>query len=86
MAAIDWLKAKRGRTVTPSGILETILYAEDLNAATRFYGALLGLDQISREDERHVFFRCGHQMLLIFNPRQTEESTGGKLPVPTHGA
>lgn len=33
----------------PSGILETILYAEDLNAAERFYAEILGLEKISRE-------------------------------------
>ncbi|HKJ61316.1 MAG TPA: VOC family protein [Hyphomicrobiales bacterium] len=70
----------------PSGILETVLYAEDLDVAQHFYGELLKLDQISREGNRHVFFLCGNQMLLIFNPRETEKRSSGKLPIPTHGA
>lgn len=70
----------------PSGILETILYAEDLNAAERFYAEILGLEKISREGDRHVFFRCGEQVLLIFNPRETGITPLGRLPVPPHGA
>lgn len=72
----------------PSGILETVLYAADLAGAEAFYGGLLGLDMIGRADGRHVFFRCGSQMLLIFNPDVTKmpPTAGAKLPVPPHGA
>lgn len=71
----------------PSGILETVLYADDLNAAERFYGDVLGLRCVAREDGRHLFFRCGNQMLLVFNPVATAIPPGaGKLPVPPHGA
>lgn len=73
--------------MTPSGILETVLYAEDLDAARKFYGGVLGLGEVVAEAGRHVFFRCGEGMLLVFNPRKTAEpSSNPKLPVPPHGA
>jgi catechol 2,3-dioxygenase-like lactoylglutathione lyase family enzyme len=35
---------------------------------------------------RHVFYRCGDQMLLIFNPSATRQPPApGALPVPPHG-
>ena len=71
----------------PARILETALYAPDLDAATRFYGDVLGLAQVTRAGSRHVFFRCGPAMLLIFNPSETERPPGDPaLPVPPHGA
>jgi catechol 2,3-dioxygenase-like lactoylglutathione lyase family enzyme len=71
-----------------SGILETCLYAADLVAAERFYAHVLGLDVVGREDGRHVFFRCGNGMLLIFNPNRTsmELSFIGGAKIPSHGA
>lgn len=71
----------------PTAILETALYAGDLDAAEGFYGDLLGLERVTRAGDRHVFFRCGSQILLLFNPEQTAlPSTNPNLPVPTHGA
>ncbi|WP_088346056.1 MULTISPECIES: VOC family protein [Rhodomicrobium] len=71
----------------PTAILETILYAGDLDAAERFYGDVLGLERIARAGSRHVFFRCGGQVLLIFNPAETSLAPPpGALPVPPHGA
>lgn len=73
--------------MTPRGILETVLYAADLDAAEAFYGDVLGLARIAREGSRHVFFRCGDQVLLIFNPVETTKPPStGALPVPPHGA
>ena len=68
-------------------ILETCLYVDDLERAERFYGQILGLDFVSRQEGRHVFFRCGGQMLLIFDPVATMRppAPGAALPVPTHG-
>lgn len=69
------------------GILETALYADDLDAAEQFYGKVLGLDRIARVTGRHVFFRCGAGVLLIFDARQTERpAASGSLAVPSHGA
>ena len=55
----------------PTGILETVLYARDLAAAEAFYGGVLGLEPFAKQPERHLFYRCGGQMLLIFNPVAT---------------
>lgn len=64
-------------------VLETCLYVDDLDAAERFYTGVLGLDVESRAKDRHVFFRCGGAMFLLFNPVATEQARG---PVPPHGA
>ena len=50
------------------GVLEAALYASDLDAADHFYGSVLGLERIARHDDRHIFFRCGQTVVLIFNP------------------
>lgn len=69
------------------GILETALYARDLDAAERFYRDVLGLEVITRVQGRHVFFRCGAAVLLIFNPQETvKPPSPDALPVPPHGA
>jgi catechol 2,3-dioxygenase-like lactoylglutathione lyase family enzyme len=65
------------------GVLETALYASDLDAAERFYGGVIGLDRFARAEGRHVFFRCGRGMLLVFDPAATSRPGG---EVPPHGA
>lgn len=73
--------------MTPTAILESAVYASDLGAAEAFYGGLLGLPVIAKIEGRHVFFRAGTGVLLVFNPDATEvPSTNPALPVPTHGA
>jgi catechol 2,3-dioxygenase-like lactoylglutathione lyase family enzyme len=70
----------------PAGLLEAALYAADLDAAERFYGDILGLDRIVRVGDRHVFFRVGAGVLLIFNPEETRKPPNNPdLPVPPHG-
>lgn len=75
-------------TAPISGVLETCLYARDLGAAERFYGGVLGLSVVARVPERHVFFRCGPAMLLVFDPERTSSAPGevGGVAVPAHGA
>jgi catechol 2,3-dioxygenase-like lactoylglutathione lyase family enzyme len=63
-------------------VLETVLYVDDLNAAERFYGDVLGLELDSKKDGLFVFFKCGGGMLLLFEPKTA--STGRN--VPAHGA
>ena len=63
-------------------VLETILYVDDLEAAERFYGEVLGLELDSKKTGLFVFFRCGDGMLLLFEPGAA--STGRS--VPAHGA
>lgn len=71
----------------PSAILETAIYADDLDAAESFYGGVLALEKISRAGNRHVFFRCGNSVLLVFNPAETVKppAPDARLPVPPHG-
>jgi catechol 2,3-dioxygenase-like lactoylglutathione lyase family enzyme len=64
-------------------ILETSLYVDDLAKAEDFYATQLGLRVESRGPGRHVFFRCGEGMLLLFDP-DVSGAVGGK--VPAHGA
>jgi catechol 2,3-dioxygenase-like lactoylglutathione lyase family enzyme len=71
----------------PEAILETVLYAENLNAARQFYEGVLGLECFAGEEGRDVFFRCGNQVLLIFNPEKTSIKRDLKPGVPPpHGA
>ena len=49
-------------------VLETVLYAADLDAAERFYGEVLGLPLDSRKPGLFRFFRVGPAMLLLFDP------------------
>ena len=63
-------------------VLETVLYVDDLDAAERFYGEVLGLELDSRQAGVFVFFRCGAGMLLLFEPGA---AAGGRR-VPAHGA
>lgn len=64
-------------------ILETAIYTSDLDAAEGFYRDVLGLSFDSKAVGRHVFFRCGDAMLLVFNPAATAVKAGD---VPVHGA
>lgn len=72
--------------MTPPAILEAALYADDLGAAEAFYGEVLGLERVLRKEGAHVFFRCEGTILLIFDPKATEDQGDGPLPVPPHGA
>ena len=67
-----------------SRVLETCLYVDDLEKAEVFYTEVLGLDAFSKVRERHVFFRCGEAVLLLFNPEATSEPADNDVPV--HGA
>ncbi|MBZ9789858.1 VOC family protein [Rhizobium sp. 3T7] len=68
------------------GMLETALYADDLDEVEAFYEGILGLSKISRGGNRHVFFRCGTGVLLIFNAKETiKPPSPTALQVPPHG-
>ena len=67
----------------PYAVLETAVYAADLGAAERFYSEVIGLERFARVEGRHVFFRCGAGVFLVFNPEATEAGGG---EVPPHGA
>lgn len=74
--------------MTPSAILESGLYVTDLNAAEEFYSGVLGLDLLGKVDGRHLFFRCGDGVLLVFNAEATKvpPAPDARLKVPPHGA
>lgn len=65
------------------GILETCLYVDNLEGAERFYREVLGLTLESKQERRHVFFHCGQQMLLLFNPLASREANDR---FPAHGS
>jgi catechol 2,3-dioxygenase-like lactoylglutathione lyase family enzyme len=69
-------------------VLEACLYSADLGAAESFYRDVIGLSLHVREPGRHVFFRCGNGMLLVFDPARTSTSPGDIMgtPIPAHGA
>ncbi|HEY8483096.1 MAG TPA: VOC family protein [Longimicrobiales bacterium] len=64
------------------GIHEAALYVEDLDEAERFWRRL-GLPLVGRLEGRHVFFRAGRDLLLIFDPEATRRGGG---EAPPHGA
>jgi catechol 2,3-dioxygenase-like lactoylglutathione lyase family enzyme len=73
--------------MTPTAVLETVLYAKDLDAIEAFYAQVLGLEPFGKAPGRHVFYRLKDQMLLIFNPDATRVAPpANALPVPPHGA
>ncbi|MCA9438756.1 MAG: VOC family protein, partial [Candidatus Omnitrophica bacterium] len=69
----------------PTQILETCLYVEDLRGSKEYYSKVLGLDLLVEEEGRHLFFRCGETMLLLFLADATEKHDS-ELDVPTHGS
>ena len=73
--------------MTPSGVLETVLYVDDLEAACAFYADILGLKPFTTVEGRHMFYRCGNQVILLFNAAATRvPAEGSAIVVPTHGA
>jgi catechol 2,3-dioxygenase-like lactoylglutathione lyase family enzyme len=65
------------------GVVETGIYAEDLEQAESFYRDVLGLRVLFKEVGRHVFFQAGDRnVLLIFKPETTLK---GDI-LPGHGA
>ncbi|MEE2937081.1 MAG: VOC family protein, partial [Planctomycetota bacterium] len=72
---------------TPRGILETIVYSNDLPAAREFYEQVIGLTVVAYEPECHLMLRVGRSMLLVFDPddSQTKEIFVGNAMIPQHG-
>lgn len=71
----------------PAAILEAAIYVDDLPAAEAFYGGIIGLEMIQKVGNRHIFYRVGPAVLLIFNPEESALPPGNPaLPVPPHGA
>ncbi|AZO04272.1 MULTISPECIES: VOC family protein [unclassified Mesorhizobium] len=71
----------------PSAILESALYVTNLAAAETFYRDIIGLEPLGKVEGRHVFFRCGDGVLLLFNAEATKipPAPDARLKVPPHG-
>lgn len=67
-------------------VLKSALYVSDLAAAEKFYTDVLGLEFQSKLEGRHLFLRCGRQMVLLFNANATADTADGANNVPVHGA
>ncbi|MFB6231262.1 MAG: VOC family protein [Salinibacter sp.] len=66
----------------PSTVLETSLYVNDLSAAERFYGDVLGLDILLQTGGNHTTFRCGPGVVHVFDPSSSRD----RESLPAHGA
>jgi catechol 2,3-dioxygenase-like lactoylglutathione lyase family enzyme len=70
------------------GLHEAALYVDDLRTAERFWRRL-GLQLVGRKEGRHVFFRAGRDMLLLFDAAATSDPGGSgddSGGAPAHGA
>ena len=71
----------------PMRILETALYALNLEETAQFYESVLGLQRHSEVAGRFVFFNLETHMFLLFNPEASQVPEAGEdLPIPPHGA
>ncbi len=75
------------RPLAVRGVIETTLCCPDLDAAEAFYSGVLGFEVFAKDEGRHLFFRCGDGMLLLFNPGHTSVNvtTVGGAAIPLHG-
>ena len=71
-----------------TGVLEAALYVDDLDAAAGFYGDVLGLEEVISHPPRHIFYRAGSTIVLLFVAHETRvpPRSDSALPVPPHGA
>lgn len=72
----------------PRAILETALYARNLAETEAFYSNILGLQLYAKFGNRHVFYKVGENMFLLFNPDETQvlgPPVNGSI-IATHGA
>lgn len=65
------------------GILETVLYAEELGAIEAFYHGVLGLPIASARSQLGVGFRVSPESVLLFFAPSVSARPG--RPLPSHG-
>ncbi|MGL4311603.1 MAG: VOC family protein [Paracoccaceae bacterium] len=83
---VEMTPPESSRPAIPDATLESALYARDLAAAETFYSGVVGLPVIARQAGRHVFFRVGQSVLLVFNPDATRiPAPSGPFAVLVHG-
>jgi catechol 2,3-dioxygenase-like lactoylglutathione lyase family enzyme len=64
-------------------LLETALYARNLDETEAFYTKLLDQTPYRRDPGRYVFYKLDEAMFLLFNPDTTSGLNQG---IPSHGA
>ena len=64
-----------------SRILETVLYAVEMDAAEKFYSDVLELPLLTKEPGRSLVYTIGSDMLLIFYAAESLKKTN----LPAHG-
>ena len=81
-AGLTASRPSKHRVVTANPrIFESVLYADDLPVAVKFYRDILGLELISSID-LVAAFRCAGSVLLIFDPKL---SAAAGRDIPSHG-
>jgi catechol 2,3-dioxygenase-like lactoylglutathione lyase family enzyme len=65
-----------------SCVLETVLYFTNQARMEAFYSDVLGMKLIDRELGRHLFYRAGRSVFLLFRADETLRSE----KLPPHGA
>lgn len=55
-----------------NNIFAITLFTDDMNASARFYGGLLGLDDIYRDDAS-IVYKCGGTLINLLNISQAPE-------------
>jgi catechol 2,3-dioxygenase-like lactoylglutathione lyase family enzyme len=69
--------------VQPDRIIETCLYVDDLDRASRFYGQVLGLGALTGDARFRAYDVGGKSVLLLFRRGATLETVrmpGGTIP------
>ena len=61
-------------------LVEATLYVDDLDRAEGFFREVLGLELVGKEQGRHVFFRAGQDVLLLFDPDATRKPSDFPAP------
>lgn len=57
-----------------NGIVETVIYAEDLAECKDFYEHVLKLKSYAYQEANFLFFKIGDTMLLFFNPEESRRN------------
>lgn len=63
-------------------VLETCIYADDIEAARDFYEGIMGLECFVYKPPRQAFFHAEDAVFLVFNPKETRQDED----LPPHGA
>lgn len=65
------------------GVLEAAVYGSDLAELERFYADVFGMEAVTRTEGRNIVMRCGHSVVILFDPAVSGQEGG---TIPHHGA